>query len=111
MHALGDARRNVRASCKVRRAAMPRWQHADSRETPPIGTGAPVVFAVSTTGPSFTESKCSPHQVTWSVRPSCAKIDVNSLHGWAADGNVFNDDHSHGVRQLVTAPELLAPID
>jgi len=77
----------------------------------PTGTGAPVAFAGSTTGPSYTESKCSPLQVTWNVRPSCAKIDVNSLHRWAADGNVFKEDHSHGVRQLVTAPELLAPID
>lgn len=77
----------------------------------PTGTGAPLVFAGSTTGPSYTESKCSPLQVTWSVRPSCAKIDVNSLHRWAADGNVFKEDRSHGVRQLVTAPELLAPID
>ena len=77
----------------------------------PTGIGAPVVFAGSTTGPSYSESKCSPFQVTWSVRPSCAKIDVNSLHKWAADGNVFEEEHSHGVRQLVTAPELLAPID
>ena len=77
----------------------------------PAGTGAPVIFAGSTTGPSFTQSKCSPFQATWSVRPSCAKIDVNSLHKWAANGNVFKEEHSHGVRQLVTAPELLAPID
>ncbi len=77
----------------------------------PTGTGAPVVFAGSTTGPSFTQTKCSPFQATWSVRPSCAKINVNSLHKWAANGNVFKEDHSHGVRQLVTAPELLAPID
>lgn len=77
----------------------------------PAGTGAPVVFAGSTTGPKFTMSQCSPMQATWSVRPSCAKIDVNSLYKWAADGNVFKENHSHGVRQLVTAPELLAPMD
>lgn len=77
----------------------------------PTGTGEPVVFAGSTTGPKYTMSKCSPFQVTWSVRPSCAKIDVNSLYKWAADGNVFKENHSHGVRKLVTAPELLAPID
>ena len=80
-------------------------------KTLPTGTGAPIVFAGSTTGPSYTESKCSPLQVTWSVRPSCTKLDLNSLQRWAADGNVFKEDHSHGVRQLVTAPELLAPID
>lgn len=77
----------------------------------PAGTGTPVSFAGSTTGPSFTQSKCSPFQVTWAVRPACAKLDINSLHKWAANGNVFEEDYAHGVRQLVTAPELLAPIE
>ena len=77
----------------------------------PSGTGEPVVFAGSTTGPKYTQAICSPMQVTWSVRPNCAKVDVNSLYKWAEDGNVFNEKHSHGVRQLVTAPELLAPIN
>lgn len=77
----------------------------------PEGTGNPVVFAGSTTGPSYTQSVCSPFQVTWSVRPSCAKLDIGSLYEWGEEGNVFNESHSHGVRQLVTAPELLAPIN
>ncbi|WP_417690688.1 delta-class carbonic anhydrase [Roseibium sp.] len=77
----------------------------------PAGTGEPVVFAGSTTGTSFTQEICSPFQVTWSVRPQCAKLDINSLNEWAKSGNVFQKDHSHGVRQLVTAPELLAPIN
>lgn len=72
-------------------------------------SGAPVVFQGSTTGPKYTEAKCSPLQVTWSVRPNCRKLDINSLHAWAED-NVFKETHSHGVRQLVTAPELLSPI-
>lgn len=76
----------------------------------PTGTGDPVVFAGSTTGPAYTEAVCSPFQVTWSVRPSCTKVDINSLNEWSANGNVFNESHSHGVRQLVTAPELLSPI-
>lgn len=76
----------------------------------PSGTGDPVVFLGSTTGPSYTEKKCSPFQVTWSVRPQCAKIDISSLNAWCK-GNVFNEDHAHGVRQLVTAPPLLAEID
>lgn len=76
----------------------------------PSGTGTPVVFAGSTTGPKYTQAKCSPLQVTWSVRPQCAKVDVRSLYKWAKDGNVFQEDHSHGVRQLVTAQELLSPI-
>lgn len=76
----------------------------------PKGTGTPVTFIGSTTGPSFTQSTCSPLQVTWSVHPQCAKLDINSLNAWAEKGNVFKEDHSHGIRQLVTAPELLAPI-
>ncbi len=77
----------------------------------PSDTGTPVVFRGSTTGPSYTQSQCSPLQVTWSVRPQCMKLDINSLNKWAAEGNVFNETKSHGVRQLVTAPELLSPIE
>lgn len=76
----------------------------------PTGTGDPVTFIGSTTGSSFNNAVCSPLQVTWSVRPQCAKLDINSLNAWAEKGNVFEEDHSHGVRPLVTAPELLAPI-
>lgn len=76
----------------------------------PSNTGTPVVFRGSTTGPSFNQSVCSPLKVTWSVRPQCAKLDINSLHRWAENGNVFNELESQGVRQLVTAPELLSPI-
>ena len=76
----------------------------------PSNTGEPVVFRGSTTGPSYTQSKCSPLNVTWSVRPTCARVDMSSLHRWAEAGNVFNEKKSHGVRQLVTAPELLSPI-
>lgn len=77
----------------------------------PIGTGVPVVFAGSTTGNKYNQSICSPLQVTWSVRPQCTKVDINSLNRWAKEGNVFREHHSHGVRELVTAPELLAPIN
>ena len=77
----------------------------------PSDTGTPVVFRGSTTGPSYNQSKCSPLNVTWSVRPSCARVDIGSLHRWAESGNVFNETKSHGVRQLVTAPELLSTIE
>ncbi len=76
----------------------------------PSNTGDPVVFRGSTTGPSYDQSTCSPLNVTWSVRPNCARVDISSLHRWASEGNVFNETKSHGVRQLVTAPELLSPI-
>ena len=77
----------------------------------PSDTGDPVLFRGSTTGPKYDQSNCSPARVTWNVRPACARLDINSLHRWAEEGNVFNETHSHGVRQLVTAPELLAPIE
>lgn len=75
----------------------------------PQNTGKPVEFLGSTTGPKYTEQACSPYQVTWSVRPKCAKLDINTVGQWCK-GNVFNEDHAHGVRKLVTNPKLLAPI-
>jgi len=77
----------------------------------PSSTGEPVLFRGSTTGPSYDQSNCSPARVTWNVRPACAKLDIGSLHRWADAGNAFNETKSHGVRQLVTAPELLSPIE
>lgn len=76
----------------------------------PTNTGQPVQFLGSTTGPKFSQQACSPYQVTWSVRPQCAKLDINTLGKWC-QGNVFNEDHAHGVRQLVTDPKLLSPIN
>ena len=76
----------------------------------PTGTGEPVEFLGSTTGPSFTEQQCSPLQVSWSVRPQCAKVSISSLSEWCKD-NVFEEDHAHGVRKLVTNPKLLSEID
>ncbi|MDQ6962964.1 MAG: delta-class carbonic anhydrase [Mariprofundaceae bacterium] len=75
----------------------------------PNTTGTPVEFLGSTTGPSYTEQACSPMQVTWSVRPQCAKIDINSLGKWCGN-NDFEEDHAHGVRKLVTNPKLLSEI-
>lgn len=77
----------------------------------PADTGEPIEFLGSTTGPSYDQSSCSPMKVTWSVRPMCKKLDIASLHRWAESGNVFDETKSHGVRQLVTAPELLSPIE
>lgn len=75
----------------------------------PTSTGKPVEFLGSTTGPKYTEQACSQYQVTWSVRPQCAKLDINSLGEWCKS-NVFEENHAHGVRKLVVNPKLLAPI-
>ena len=76
----------------------------------PMNTGAPVEFLGSTTGPSYTQAKCSPLQVSWSVRPQCAKVDINSLAKWC-ESNEFNESKAHGVRQLVTDKRLLSVIN
>jgi len=72
----------------------------------PANTGTPVQYAGSTTGPGYNE-KGSPFQVTWSVRPKVAKVDIASVGDWCK-GNTFNEDHAHGVRNLVTNPDLLS---
>lgn len=75
----------------------------------PSNTGKPIQFSGSTTGPKYTEQTCSPLQVSWSVRPQCAKVDINSVAKWCAK-NAFEEDHAHGVRKLVTNPKLLSEI-
>jgi hypothetical protein len=75
----------------------------------PTDTGSPIVYAGSTTGPAYNE-KASPLQVTWSVRPKVAKVDIATVGEWCKD-NVFNEDHAHGVRNLVTNPDLLSEIE
>ena len=75
----------------------------------PSVTGTPVEFLGSTTGPKYTQQKCSPMEVSWSVRPRCMKIDIHSLSNWC-QSNVFEEDHAHGVRKLVVDPKLLSEI-
>lgn len=74
----------------------------------PGNTGTPVQYAGSTTGPGYNE-KGSPFQVSWSVRPKVAKVDIASVGKWCK-GNTFNEDHAHGVRNLVMNPKLLSAI-
>ncbi|MEO9735421.1 MULTISPECIES: delta-class carbonic anhydrase [Pseudomonadota] len=74
----------------------------------PVDLGTPVVYAGSTTGPSFNEIG-SPYQVTWSVRPRVVKVSIASLDRWLSD-NPFDETRAHGVRNLVVNPDLLSPI-
>lgn len=74
----------------------------------PADTGTPVQYGGSTTGPGYNE-KGSPFQVTWSVRPKVAKVNIETVGEWCK-GNVFNEDHAHGVRNLVINPDLLSPM-
>lgn len=75
----------------------------------PDNTGAPVQYEGSTTGPGYNE-KGSPFQVSWSVRPRVAKLNIHSVAEWL-EGNVFGEDHAHGVRNLVFNANLLSVID
>jgi len=75
----------------------------------PEGTGTPVAYLGSTTGDKYGKDSCSTASVTWSVRPTCAKLDIGSLNAWAKDTKLF-EQHAHGVRQLITDTSLLAPI-
>jgi len=75
----------------------------------PGDLGEPVVYSGSTTGPSYNE-KGSPFQVTWSVRPEVVKLDIASVDAWLKS-NPFNEDHAHGVRNLVTNLDLLSQIN
>ena len=74
----------------------------------PNNTGVPVQYAGSTTGPGYNENG-SPLQVSWSVRPKIAKVNIKSVGKWC-EGNTFNEDHAHGVRNLVINPDLLSNI-
>ena len=74
----------------------------------PANTGYPVQYAGSTTGPNYNE-KGSPLQVSWSVRPKVIKVSAESVGKWC-EGNVFKEDHAHGVRNLVTDVNLLSKI-
>ena len=74
----------------------------------PSNTGTPIEYTGSTTGPGYNE-KASPFQVTWSVRPKIAKVNIATVGRWLAD-NIYNEDHGHGVRNLVTNPKLLSKI-
>lgn len=74
----------------------------------PNNTGTPVQYSGSTTGPSYNETG-SPFQVTWNVRPKIAKVDIQTVGDWCK-GNVYKEDHAHGVRNLVINPDLLSKI-
>ncbi len=74
----------------------------------PSNTGTPVQYEGSTTGPGYNE-KGSPFQVSWSVRPKVAKVNIDSVGKWCK-GNTFKEDHAHGVRNLVLNKDLLSEI-
>lgn len=74
----------------------------------PGGTGTPVTFMGSTTGPKQA-NKCDPTIVRWNVRPRCAKLSISSVRSWC-ENNRYNEDHAHKIRPLVTNSRALSRI-
>ncbi|MEM7472147.1 MAG: delta-class carbonic anhydrase [Pseudomonadota bacterium] len=100
---------NEKADDFVKLTAVERVNGFHQAVNIPFFTGTPVVYDGSTTGPGYNE-KASPFQVTWSVRPEVMKVSARSVANWLAD-NPFDERGSQGVRNLVTNPALLAPIE
>ncbi len=46
----------------------------------------------------------------WLVWIRLAKVSISSVDTWL-QGNTFDEDHAHGVRNLVINPDLLSEID
>jgi Delta carbonic anhydrase len=68
-----------------------------------------VAYTGSTTGTKYSNNHCSPYQVNWNVRTSCETLDIGSFAKWCSN-NKYDEHHAHGVRALVTSPDLLSPI-
>jgi hypothetical protein len=75
----------------------------------PANTGDPIEYAGSTTGPGYNE-KGSPLQVSWSVRPKVAKVNIATVGKWC-ESNIYDESDAHGVRNLVINPDLISDID
>ncbi len=74
----------------------------------PSNTGTAIQYEGSTTGPSYNE-KVSPLQVSWSVRPNIAKVNIETVENWFHH-NDFDEHHGHAVRNLVINLDLLSQI-
>lgn len=80
-----------------------------------------VRYRGSTTNPSYNEkSSCSPSNVAWNVRQSCATLDIRSLDAWCTAANSpfrpeeagkLKDIEGHPPRGLVTHSNLLSKIN
>ena len=82
-----------------------KWQ-APNR---PARAGKAISYDGSTTGPSYNEAG-SPFHVTWNVHTKVKKVSISSAAKWL-EANEFDEDHGHGVRNLVDDPALLSNID
>jgi Delta carbonic anhydrase len=81
-----------------------KFAQAPTNATDPI-----VTYIGSTTGPTYNNNHCSQFQVTWDVNPTCRTLDIDDFSKWCSD-NQYNENHAHGVRDLVTPEGLLSKI-
>ncbi|HUO86325.1 MAG TPA: delta-class carbonic anhydrase, partial [Thermoanaerobaculia bacterium] len=71
-------------------------------------------YAGSTTGPGWSDGSagdprpCSPARVEWAVARQCRALTLSALDAWCAT-NEWNEDHAHGVRQVIDREDWLAP--
>lgn len=105
----------LRGEAQVFRLTPPNERGADNwatqrySEYPPAPVAGTVEYLGSTTGDAYDDTKCSPFQVVFKVRPNCRLLTLESLNRWC-DDNPFNEDHAHHVRKLVTLPAMLSRI-
>ena len=78
-------------------------------ESLPSNNDPSVVYTGATTGTSYSNTHCSPFQVTWDVKETCETLDIDDFSKWCSD-NKYHDNHAHGVRELVTSEPLLSKI-
>jgi hypothetical protein len=78
-------------------------------ESPITHNDPTVLYTGSTTGTSFSNTHCSPFQVTWDVKKTCDTLDIDDFSKWCST-NKYKDNHAHGVRELVTSEALLSKI-
>lgn len=65
-------------------------------------------FAGSTTGTKYTNEVCSPARVNWEVSREVTYLKRDALGAFCSD-NPYNEDHPHGVRELVVREDWLSP--
>jgi hypothetical protein len=71
-------------------------------------------YAGSTTGPGWSGGgeadprPCSPVRVEWAVARQCRALTLSALDAWCAT-NEWDEDHAHGVREVIDREDWLAP--
>jgi len=71
-------------------------------------------YGGSTTGPSYSGGgpddprPCSPARVQWAMDRRCLALQVSALGEWCRT-NPWNEDHAHGLRDVIEREDWLSP--